>query len=219
MLKRWRPPCYFFHFQPGGHVAATRVHLSSSLFVRLDLRRFYDTVTRTKIHRALCLCRFPRAFALKAACESTVSRSGKGKPYSLPFGFTQSPALASLALATSYLGTALAAIYHDGLAVSVYMDDVLVSGDDAAALASAREKLEVAAGRSGFEFHPAKSIGPVAALEVFNLALCHRNLEVSAARMADFEAAILKADPATVAGILGYVGTVNANQHGLLAAL
>lgn len=219
VLKRWTPPGYFFHFQPGGHVAAARVHLGSSLFVRLDLRRFYDSVTRTKIHRALCLCRFPHAFALKAACESTVSKSGKGRPYSLPFGFIQSPVLASLALATSYLGTALAATYHDGLALSVYMDDILVSGDNSATLAAAREKLEAAAARSGFEFHHGKSIGPAAALEVFNLALCHRNLEVSAARMADFETAILKADPATVAGILGYVGTVNAAQRDLLAAL
>ncbi len=163
--------------------------------------------------------RFSHAFALKAACESTVSKSGKGTPYSLPFGFIQSPVLASLSLAMSYLGTALAATHHGSLALSVYMDDILISGDDASALSAVRSKLEAAAARSGFEFHPRKSVGPASALEVFNLTLSHLNLEVSATRLAEFEAAVLAGDPATVAGILGYVGTVNTDQRALLAGL
>jgi len=64
-----------------------------------------------------------------------------------------------------------------------------------------------------------KSVGPAAALEVFNLALGHASLEVTAARLADFETAILAGHPATVAGILGYVGTVSGTQRSLLAAL
>ncbi|HEY3848559.1 MAG TPA: reverse transcriptase domain-containing protein [Acetobacteraceae bacterium] len=219
VLRRWTPPDYFFHFQRGGHVAATRVHLGSHLFVRLDLRRFYDSVTRTKVHRALCLCRFRHHFAWDAACQSTVRKSGRGAPFSLPFGFVQSPVLASLALGVSSLGTALAQTHHGGLALSVYMDDILISGHDAKALSAARSRLETAAAQSGFEFHPLKSFGPASALEVFNLALGHESLEVTASRLADFKTAILEGDPATVAGILGYVGTVNRAQRGLLAGL
>ncbi|GAN77860.1 reverse transcriptase [Acidisphaera rubrifaciens HS-AP3] len=116
----------------------------------------------------------------------------------------------------SYLGTALASLHHDHTSVSIYMDDILVSGDDVATLSAARLRLEAAAERSGFEFHPLKSVGPAPAVEVFNLDLCHHRLKVSPSRIADFEAAIVKGDPATVAGILGYVGTVNSEQRASL---
>ena len=218
ILGRWKPPDYFFQFRPGGHVAAARAHLGNSLFVRLDLKRFYDSVTRSKIHRALRFCAFSQRYAWESACQSTVSKSAGGS-YSLPFGFVQSPILASLALAHSGLCTALADARTSGLSLSVYVDDILLSAEGAPALAHARTTLEAAALVSGFEFHPGKSIGPSSALEVFNFELSHDSLSVCASRLADFESAIRAGDPATVAGILGYVGTANEAQREALTAL
>ncbi len=218
ILGRWTPPDHYFQFKPGGHVAAARAHLGNHLFVRLDLKRFYDSVTRSKIHRALRFCAFSQRYAWESACQSTVSK-GAGEPYSLPFGFVQSPILASLALAHSAVGAALADARASGLSVSVYVDDILLSAASAPALAHARTTLEAAALASRFEFHPGKSIGPSSALEVFNLELSHDSLSVCASRLADFEAAIRSGDPASVAGILGYVSTVNEAQRDSLAAV
>jgi hypothetical protein len=56
------------------------------------------------------------------------------------------------------------------------------------------------------------------ALEVFNLNLSHGHLAVTAPRFAAFEAALKVATAEQCVGVLGYVGTVNADQRSLLAA-
>jgi hypothetical protein len=218
VLRRWTPPDYFFHFQSGGHVAAAREHVCSRLFVLLDLQHFYGSITRTKIHRALRICGFKHKFAWEAACESTVSLTGSGGPFVLPFGFIQSPVLASLVLSVSHLGRALAAIHHGTLRVSVYMDDIIISGDNVPALEVAKSDLEKAARQSGFVFNPLKTFGPDAHLDVFNLSLSHNCLEVSSTRLADFATALRNSGAATTSGILGYVGSVNVAQYSTLAA-
>lgn len=221
VLRRWTPPVYFYHFSEGGHVAAAKAHLKSHLFARLDIAKFFDHITRGRVHRALRRIGFKHGFAWDAACESTVSKSTTKKSYSLPFGFVQSPVLASLALATSALGAALAELHHGGMSLSVYMDDMLLSGDDGSALRMARCKLEAATEISRFEFNTLKSAGPECEIDVFNLVLSHDRLRVSPERFARFASAI--ADPtgdiAIIDGILGYVGTVNANQRLLLASV
>jgi hypothetical protein len=147
-----------------------------------------------------------------------VNKSDTIKSLSLPFGFVQSPILASVALSASALGLALAKLHGKGMRLSVFMDDILLSGDDTSTLAVARHDLEGAAIVSHFSFNRLKSSGPCAGLEVFNLSLSHGRLAVSATRLAEFEAALEVADAATADGILGYVGTVNSHQRAVLAA-
>jgi hypothetical protein len=216
LKQQWTPPDYFYHFNEGGHVAATRAHLPSKFFVRLDLARFFDSISRGRVHRSLRRIGFKHGSAWDAACQSTVSKDRPG--YSLPFGFVQSPVLASLALTTSALGAALLGLHNRAVRLSVYMDDFILSGDDFGELSDARDSLAAAAEVSGFQFNPAKSTGPSAALEVFNLNLCHGHLAVTATRLAAFEAALTVASVQEADGILGYVGTVNADQRSLLAA-
>jgi hypothetical protein len=129
ILRRWSPPDYFYHFKEGGHVAAARVHLTSGIFVRLDLHRFYDSITRSKVHRALRDIKFRQKDAWHISCQSTVSKNKIGGPFSLPFGFVQSPVLSSLVLSSSALGKTLSILYVSGIKLSVYMDDIIMSGD------------------------------------------------------------------------------------------
>lgn len=199
-------------------MAAARAHLPSRFFVRLDLAKFFDFINRGRVHRSLRRIGVKHGFAWDAACQSTVSKDGRGAPYSLPFGFVQSPVLASLALATSALGAALSKLHSGGLRLSVYMDDFILSGDEVGELTAARDSLEAAAEVSRFRFNPAKSVGPLAALEVFNLNLSQGHLAVTATRFVAFEAALKVATAEEADGILGYVGTVNANQRSLLAS-
>jgi hypothetical protein len=137
----------------------------------------------------------------------------------LPFGFIQSPILASVVLDKSLLGKATRGLLVTGIKVSVYMDDFILSGNDEETLRSAMRELEVAAECSNFRFNPSKSIGPTATIPAFNLELAHADLRISNARMAEFAAAIAVDEPAQVKGILGYVGTVNATQRKELEAL
>lgn len=223
ILKRWQPPSICYHLLPGGHIAAARAHLLNSLFVRMDIRRFYDSVTRTKVHRSLRDIGFKQRHALDASLRSTVSKapSGSGSPYSVPFGFVQSPMLATLALMSSALGGAITTIYSTGTVVmSVYMDDLLLSGDCAANLDAAKVSLEVAADKAGFAFNPEKGSGPAPSVTVFNLKIRRNDMELTPERFAVFEADILADSVGFVTGgILSYVSTVNSKQHSALAAL
>ena len=219
ILSRWPPPDYFYHFRDGGHVAAAKAHLASHLFLRLDLKAFYDAITRTKVHRALRSIGFSQKESWHIACQSTVSKDDGGQRFSLPFGFVQSPVLATLVLSGSALGKAVSHLNANAVRLSVYMDDILLSADDEAPLIVAKHALTLAAETSRFQFNALKTFGPAPAVEVFNIDLAHNSLSISPARMTEFEAAIKAGDPLTVEGILSYVGTVNASQRLALSLL
>src|SRR2546423_1735618 len=91
--RQWRSPPYFYHFRAGSHVAALRTHLQNRWFATLDISRFFDSVTRSKIHRALRSIRIGHARAWEIAQESTVEKNRRQRDFSLPYGFVQSPDL------------------------------------------------------------------------------------------------------------------------------
>ena len=93
---------------------------------------------------------FKHGVAWDAACQGTVSKNKRG--YSLPFGFVQSPVLASFALTTSALGAGFVRLHNQNIKVSVYMDDFILSGDGVDELTAARDSLAAAAEVSGFRF-------------------------------------------------------------------
>ena len=214
--RRWRIPRHFYHLRRGGHVAAARSHLNDSFFLACDLLHCFDSVTRSKIHRALKCLGFSHRDAWEFACKSVIFKSDGDGVHSLPFGFPQSPILASLAIDRSALGSALRRVLNSGVKLSMYMDDMLLSGCEPDALAHAFGNIVEAAGKSGFLINAAKTIGPAEAVEVFNLRLTRGSLSVVERRMRRFEEAVLSSNSFIVESIIGYVGTVNEEQAACL---
>lgn len=218
VADRWTPKANYFHMLDGGHVAAARRHHTSTVIAKLDLAKFYHQVGRTKVHRALKMIGMPQAEAWEAACDSTVERDPGQRNFSLPFGYVQSPILASIALDHSALGTAIAQLNTGGCLVSAYVDDIIVSADDAGTVNGALEELRAAAGVSGFAINERKSEGPGAEITAFNIRIGNARMEVTRKRMAEFEAAIRDGYPERIMGILNYVNSVNVDQMEALAA-
>src|SRR3546814_2308894 len=116
----------------------------------LDLRRFFDQIARTKVHRALKVIGLPHTDAWEMACDSTVDKRPPHRAFSLPFGFVQSPIVASVVLAQSALGGAIRRLSRDGMTITVYVDDITLSGPNEHRVGEAIAALETAAALSGF---------------------------------------------------------------------
>lgn len=214
---RWSPPGNYFHLLPGGHVAAVRRHQHAPWVASLDLRRFFDHVTRSKVHRALKAIGFPHLEAWEMACDSSVDKRPPHRKFSVPFGFVQSPAVASMVLAQSNLGKALSKSNDHDVAVSVYVDDITISGPDQQAVSNAITALGNAATASGFEFNAEKQQAPGPTAMSFNIEFGSGTMHIVPDRMAEFELAVRQANSYQQAGILGYVNSVNTQQQNELS--
>lgn len=209
----WTAPDYFYHLRAGGHVQALKAHLGNASFLHLDIRDFFGSVSRSRVTRCLS-AHFGYSRAREMANDSTVQHPTiKGK-YMLPYGFVQSPILASLAFANSALGARIGQLAADpDFAVSVYVDDIVVSSRDDAALAARLPELAAAATRSHFELNEAKQEGPAPSVSAFNIDLTHAILALRQDRLEEFKDAYNRSDNEPQrAGILGYVLSVNATQ-------
>jgi Reverse transcriptase (RNA-dependent DNA polymerase) len=211
---RWRPPYYFYHFRAGGHVAALKVHLHHRWFATIDISGFFDSVTRTKIHRALLRIGFSHEEAWEIAQESTVEKNVRCRDFSLPYGFVQSPVLASLALDRSALGQALVPLARSNhTRLTCYVDDVVLSGLEEEVVENAPLALIQAAEQSAFAINTKKSQVPGPEITAFNIILSHESIVVAEDRMVEFEGVISLADnPFVVTGVIAYVQSANASQ-------
>ncbi len=216
-LRKWRPPGHYFHYQDGGHVAAIKTHLESQYFARADLERFFWHVTRTKVVRALKQIGFRYHDAYEYAVNATVADGGR---YFLPFGFVESPFLATLCLDKSNLGHAFREVINKGIKLSVYVDDVILSGDDKAEIATALDLIEQVGRESGFPLNATKVQRVAAEVSAFNIEVGTGRMTVSDQRMREFETAVLEAgDGHRSRAIIAYVSTVNLGQSEALAEL
>jgi Reverse transcriptase (RNA-dependent DNA polymerase) len=211
--RRWRVPHYFYHLRAGGHVAALRTHLHNHVFATLDISRFFDSVTRTKVHRALRSIGIGHERAWEIAQESTVEKNRPRRDFSVPYGFVQSPVLASVALDRSALGREMKTVARSNhTRLSCYVDDVILSGIEQEAVESSRLALIEAAHQSGFVLNDAKSQRPGAEVTVFNVVLSNGMLAITADRMHEFEDDILALGPLSVTAIIAYVRSINRFQ-------
>jgi reverse transcriptase-like protein len=219
VAKLWRAPSYYFHLRAGGHVAALRRHAGKTYFARFDIEDFFGSVSRNRVARLLKELHFSYDDARQTAADSTVRHPTVPGRSVLPYGFIQSPILASVALSKSRLGSALDHLHQKvrAINISVYVDDIIVSCDDHAKLEEVCGVLTAAAKKSRLAFNPAKSQGPASAITAFNIELTHGNLEIEAERLAEF-AAMLAATPSAQReqGIVSYVTSVNAAQAAAL---
>jgi hypothetical protein len=129
----------------------------------------------------------------------------------------QSPIIASVVLAKSALGAEIRNLLAGGLNVTVYVDDITVSGPSEQEVSGAVDRLKAAAALSGFSFNPDKSQPTSSRVMSFNIEFGSGAMEIAEDRMAEFEAAIRQGNEYQIGGILGYVTSVNAEQADALA--
>lgn len=210
--KRWRPPSNYFHLQNGGHVSGLKVHLQNSYFVRLDIEDFFGSINKSKIIRCLKdLLSYKDARDI--AIHSTVIHPNNNK-WILPFGFVQSPIIASVCLYKSALGKYLDELSHNAdVIVSVYVDDILLSSNDLEALKNYLKMIQIHANRSKFILNPKKQDGPSPKITAFNIDLSKLSLEVSVERWKGFLTMFKEStNEHTRQGILSYINSVNPAQ-------
>ena len=197
---------FYYHLRDGGHVAALHSHRPNSHFAKIDLSRFFYTVGRNKVVRAL------REVGVERHEHygkwSTVRNPYKEPRYSLPYGFVQSPILASLVLARSSLGTLLRELARQ-VTVSVYVDDISLSSPSAESVADAYARLVEGVPAAGFTLNDTKSRPPAAAMEVFNCELERDRAKVREARVEEFYA-----EPRSAESALGFQRYLASVEHG-----
>ena len=210
----WEPPSYYYHLRSGGHIAALKTHLDSEYFAVVDISDFFGSISRSRITRSL------KQFlgyeqARKIAKKSTVT-SGPGYQHShyLPYGFVQSPILASLAFHMSSLGNLLEELSMDNrLQITVYMDDIVLSSNDSSYLSNVFRQVTKSAERAKFLVNENKSRPVSRRVTAFNIKLSNKEMELTRERFIEFQRAyVLSNNPAQRRGIGAYVGTVNKTQ-------
>lgn len=216
LRKAWKQPSYYFHSRKGGHVLALHRLVKYTYFVRFDIEDFFGRINRSRLTRILTPY-FGFTNARQMANDSTVRHPKEKHRHILPYGFVQSPILASLALAKSRLGTVLDALHKTKrMRVSVYVDDVIVSCDDIGKLEVAYKALTAAAEKAGLGFNTSKCQGPSASITAFHIELTHTGLSIVAERFAEFARNLAVGSPEQRRGISGYVDSVNSAQAKLL---
>lgn len=215
---RWKAPQFYYHLQPGGHVAAVRAHDGHAHLARLDIENFFGSIGLSRVTRSLKK-RFDYDTARKWAKASCVRHPKTGE-FMVPFGGIQSPILASMYLHDSTLGTVLRRLSRDhDLAVSVYVDDIIVSSNDSAKCADAVKQIEGAAAKAGLTLSAAKKQGPATKIEAFNIEIAMAGLSITNDRMLSFESTMKLGDAATRDAIVGYVHGINTTQAAALAGV
>jgi hypothetical protein len=182
--KRAKLPDYFYHYQPGGHVAALHSHVPHTLFFKIDIQNFFYSITRERVTRAL------REYGLQGAHTfarwSCVANPLPGPQFVLPIGFVQSPLLASLVLMRSPVADAIERAKSLGVTISVYLDDIVGSHNDLGVLTAAYDDIRQACATSNLIPNPGKLVSPAAAIVVFNCDLTHGHALVTVDRLAEF---------------------------------
>lgn len=194
-------PDYFYHYQPGGHIAAIHSHLKNRIFIKVDITNFYYSISRNRVAAALHSVGFKKA---RSFAKWSCVRSPYGNPrYAIPIGFVQSPFLASLVLSKSPVRSAMESFRDRGLTVSVYFDDFIVSGNDEHTMKKALSDLRDACIQGNFVVSERKTTtAPVDSLVAFNCNIRSGHAEVSPERWIEFLATSPTA--ASVAGFEKY---------------
>lgn len=213
----WTPRKDYYHFRKGGHVAALEYHIDNHVFARLDIANFFPSVTKSKIIRSLKRIGFSYSDSAQFAGESTIWIDDR---LVLPYGFVQSPYLATLALDQSALGKALKAHRSKEVRLAVYMDDILISHDESYEdVTETMITLQEAGAEAGFNFNLAKTEGPSHSISVFNIRLRNGHMEILEERFEEFHEHILMwGNCASTLATISYVGTVNSPQSKILEA-
>jgi hypothetical protein len=186
-LSRVEFPGYFFHYEPGGHVAALHKHLENEFFFKIDIQNFFYSIARNRVHRALASCGMSGA-PTYAKWSTVKSPYADGPRYVLPIGFRQSPHIASIVLMNSPVFDALERARDNGVFVSVYLDDIIGSSSDEKILHTAYADILGACVEANLVPNEQKLVAPSKAIVAFNCDLKRGRVQVTEARVAKFNA-------------------------------
>ncbi|TPL52052.1 hypothetical protein FJ937_11865 [Mesorhizobium sp. B2-4-4] len=175
---------FYKHLSAGGHVGALHAHRPHKYFARVDIERFFYSIARNRVARAIQDSGIDRGEHY--AKWSCVKNPYEDPSYALPYGFVQSPILATLVLMRSPAGTFLRNLPTDQFGRSVYMDDISLSSDNLAALRETYDELLSCLAMSNFTPNEAKTRAPSDAIDVFNCELRQGVSAVTEARQAEF---------------------------------
>lgn len=199
---------YFcYHLRRGGHVAALHAHRGHRYFARLDIERFFYGISRNRVGRVLhdIGIKRPGDYA-RWSCVRNPSNEPR---YALPYGFVQSPILATLVLMRSPVGAALRAL-PAAVTPSVYMDDIAISSHDRELVGAAYAQIRHALVEGNFAINERKAREPSEAIELFNCLLSQEFAAVLQARREEFFAK--DRSPASLDAFAGYCGQVEAGN-------
>lgn len=213
ILRNWDAPKIFYHMRNGGHVAALKKHTNSIQFTHLDISRFFYRISKNKIIRALQKTGFSFLEANEAASHSVVKQ---GAETFLPYGFVQSPILASLCLFHSGAGKHLMRA-PKSLVVSVYVDDIVISCrsiEEKALLEDFSQQTLEKFDECGLPISSKKMVICEPEITSFNVHLKHKVMEISEERMNAFvhQVSENRENPDSLRGISSYVHSINADQ-------
>jgi len=214
LMFKWNTPLHFYHLRDGGHVAAAKLHTGNKFFALIDIQDFFNCTTQSRVTRELKKF-IPYAEARKLAKLSTVIIPNiQPVRRAIPYGFPQSPILATLCFNNSHAGGVISSIIKSGqVRISVYMDDIIISGNDVAVLNQEFEKVLTALVKSKYEINEKKKKLPSLEIKVFNMLLSHNSLRVAPERMIAFVQAYAKSESDDErGGIARYVYSVNEQQ-------
>ncbi|MCF4010411.1 reverse transcriptase domain-containing protein [Rheinheimera sp. UJ63] len=216
LSMRWKRPANYYHLIAGGHVAALKYHQSDSYFAKFDIKNFFNSISKTRITRSIkSLVGYSAAREIATVSTVPVSHQ-QSFSHCLPYGFVQSPILASICLRDSYLGRLIERKFKS-CKISVYMDDIVISGNSESDVDALLNELLSAASKSHFEVNPSKVRLTSHTLESFNIELSQQTLNITADRLDAFKQEILNTEnQAKIDAIIGYVKTVNISQAGSL---
>ncbi|EHC5032673.1 MULTISPECIES: reverse transcriptase domain-containing protein [Klebsiella] len=212
--NKWKSPLYMFHLREGGHVAAANYHLRKKYFSLIDISNFFGATSQSRVTRELGRL-VPYVKAREIARLSTVKNlNGNGLKHVIPYGYPQSPILASLCFHQSFCGSTINTISKSGhVSVSIFMDDILLSSDDLDQLQNAFDIVLKALRTSGYTVNEDKTQPPSLMVSVFNLELSQNSLRVTSKRIVEFlQAFISSKNSHERKGIASYVGSINTAQ-------
>lgn len=217
--QKWSPPRYFCHWQKGGHVQAIKSHVGRKYFFRADLKAFYSHIRENRIRYRLKRLSLSKGqqYEQEATYCSTVPHPEQPTIRVLPYGFPQSPILASICLQGSILGEFLEKLDQlPSYIVSVYMDDIIVSTNSSSCANEAYEALCEKVTRSNFTINRSKCTGVVAdQIEAFNIIADASCIKLTEKRLEKFEGTLRSHSISTKKqnGILNYVRSINLRQY------
>lgn len=179
----------YCHLHDGGHVSALHIHRNNKYFAKVDIKNFYYSIARNRVKQTLkSFFKYKEAEELaRLSCvKNPYHLNDKSMPsYSLPYGFVQSPILATLILKKSAIGQYIENLDED-IYATVYMDDITISSNDIDKLEIAFAGLFDAAKASSFTLNATKTVAPTTEMEVFNCNLENGSTTVTKERIAEF---------------------------------